>query len=140
MGKKKSLAVLMVFVIICTLTFTGCSQPVDSTENDAEQNVTLVYDEFIITTWDVKTNTAIDCGGNQISGSYAGKDMLLHNNGNAIETNEYADGNNQGNYLVAVYVTEKNGGEMIMKFHTNDPTGKRADLINDVTESVKKQK
>lgn len=60
---------------------------------------------------------------------------MLHNNGNPIETDIFADSESQGNYLVAVYHTQENGVEVEHYYFTNEPDSDREGLVMRVSES-----
>lgn len=141
---RKIFSMLMIFVIVFSFTTVGNCQ---SNSEMYENNLTagkLTYDEFVISEWNEKTETAVDSKGNNVNiATYTGKlsnsngssDLFFHNNGNAIETDIFKDSKNEGNYLVAVYVSEERGVQYLSRYFTNEPGENKDALISRVTKA-----
>lgn len=132
MKVKKSIVVLLSVTIIiattslafCQTSLTQATEP-KATPIQETPTITLNCTENQSVTWNIE-----DSEQQLVEQETAAKDVLVHNNGLPIQTNMFADGDAQGNYLVAVYYTEFQGVPVERYFFTNEPDRDKKALLN----------
>ena len=127
--KANKYTVVMVLAIIITAALLIFCQaaPMEATTLQEQPQATLVCQEYKQFSWN-----AGDSEKQLVKQETAGKDVLIHNDGNAMQTDVFADGKAEGNYLVGVYYTEQNGVPVESYYFTNEPDGDKAALLNRV--------
>lgn len=142
MNRKKYLYILCAVLLVFVSAASAYCQTEYTESNKNLTSQKLEYDEFLVNEWNEQANNVIDLQGksmkiseciNTLDNDSNASDLFFHNNGNSIDTDLFKNGNNEGNYLVAVYITEKNGIQVLNRYFSNSPSGNKAELVERVT-------
>lgn len=90
-------------LVVCTIMLLQYSTYTTYAMGDASiQNNSVEYQEVVIDSYDFATPEASTYSLND-------ENILLHNKGRYIDTNIFKDGENEGNYVVAILLSNKEG-------------------------------
>lgn len=126
--------IIMVVLLIVALTCSGVFAVSNRSASNKPNLVKIDYEEIISDSYFCNTESAIsvldetDDNGN----------ILVHNNGNAMETDVFANGESGGNYLIGVFITNEGAGKVEHYYFSNGPEGNEGSLKVSVSDTINK--
>ena len=133
MKAKKGVSIGIVIVLVLLATQMGfCGIEKEAKSENIFLTDDLNYTMITTDTWNVQDTQNSSSKIKQAA--LNDKDQFFHNNGAAITTDLFQDGETEGNYLVAVYRTVRDGRMVESYYFTTEPTKNKEKLVKRVTE------